>query len=114
MNTAIFENETRFRLSRGQIALGVAMVAVLILFSTSTLKTSRDSINQAHVLTNAESPASSIIFTQRETLVYVTRFSEWLSGNIPRRQLQIARALLAQRMSAVSYTHLTLPTIYSV
>jgi len=101
INTAIFENETRFRLSRGQFALGVAMVAVLILFSTSTLKTSRDSINQAHVLTNAESPASSIIFTQRETLVYVTRFSEWLSGNIPRRQLQIARALLAQRMSVI-------------
>ena len=92
------QESARFRLSIGQVILGIAMVGVLILFSTSTLKASQDSIKQAEVLTNAETPASSIIFTQRETLVYVTRFSEWLSGNITRRELQIARALLAQRM----------------
>ncbi len=95
------QESARFRLSIGQVILGIAMVGVLILFSTSTLKASQDSIKQAEVLTNAETPASSIIFTQRETLVYVTRFSEWLSGNITRRELQIARALLAQRMSVI-------------
>ena len=52
-------------------------------------------------MTQAESTSSSIIFTQREALVYTTRFSQWLGGSITRRDVQIARALLAQRLSVV-------------
>ncbi len=93
--------ETRFRLTRGQKFLTAIMAISLLAFGVTTFITSRQSISQAQILSKAESPASSIIFTQRETLVYVTRFSEWLSGSIDRRTVQIARALLAQRLSVV-------------
>ncbi len=52
-------------------------------------------------MTQAESTSSSIIFTQREALVYTTRYSQWLGGSVTRRDVQIARALLAQRLSVV-------------
>jgi signal transduction histidine kinase len=52
-------------------------------------------------LSNVESPAASIIFTQRETLVYAARLALWSNGGTTRRDVQIARNLLAQRLSVV-------------
>lgn len=93
--------ETRFRLSWGQKLLGALMIISLIAFGITTFVTSRQSISQAQILSKVEAPASSIIFTQRETLVYVARFSEWLAGSVDRRTVQIARALLAQRLNVI-------------
>jgi signal transduction histidine kinase len=93
--------ETRFRLNWGQKFLGALMLVSLTAFGITTFVTSRQSISQAQILSKVESPASSIIFTQRETLVYVTRLSEWLAGSIDRRTVQIARALLAQRLNVI-------------
>ncbi|MCX6430133.1 MAG: HAMP domain-containing sensor histidine kinase [Actinobacteria bacterium] len=77
---------------------------MLIILSYSTFSASRASSNQRQILTNAEAPAASIIFTQRETLVYTTKLAEWTNGNLTRREVQIARALLAQRLAVIDST----------
>ena len=93
--------QTKFRLTVGQGIFSVVVAISLVIFGISTFTTSRDSLSQAKVLSDAETPAASIIFTQRETLVYATRYSEWLAGGVARRDVQIARALLSQRLSVV-------------
>ena len=93
--------ETRFRLNRGQSLFSAVVIASLLVFAFSTFQTSKDSLSQAQLLSSAEAPAASIIFTQRESLVYATRYSEWLAGGIPRRDVQIARAMLAQRLNVI-------------
>jgi hypothetical protein len=55
----------------------------------------------AQVLSDIETPAASIIFTQRETLVYATRLAQWSTGGTSRREVQIARSLLAQRLAVI-------------
>lgn len=52
-------------------------------------------------LSTVETPAESIIFTQRETLAYAIRLSQWSDGSVSRRTVQIARSLLEQRLSVV-------------
>lgn len=87
-----------------QVALSYIVLVVLIILSYSTFSASRASSNQRQILTNAEAPAASIIFTQRETLVYTTKLAEWTNGNLTRREVQIARALLAQRLAVIDST----------
>jgi len=90
--------------SFGQVALSYLVLIVLVILSYSTFSASRSSSNQRQILTNAEAPAASIIFTQRETLVYTTKLAEWTNGNLTRREVQIARALLAQRLAVIDST----------
>jgi signal transduction histidine kinase len=78
----------------------LALVA-LIGVGVTTLAESRSSISRAKVLSDIETPAASIIFTQRETLVYATRLAQWSSGGTSRREVQIARSLLAQRLAVI-------------
>jgi signal transduction histidine kinase len=98
---------TRFRLNLGQAALASACAIILVALSISTYQASRTSFREASVLSKAEAPAASLIFTQRESLVYAARVGEWLGGTIPRREVQIARALLAQRLNVVTYDNHT-------
>ncbi|MFM6841284.1 MAG: sensor histidine kinase, partial [Candidatus Planktophila sp.] len=67
----------------------------------SSFLSSNSSEKQAKILSNVETPAASIIFTQRETLVYATRLAQWGNGQLTRRSVQIARNLLAQRLAVI-------------
>jgi len=99
---ALDRNVMKFRVTSGQKVL--AFIALLSFFalSFSIIGTNKASIDQSKNLTAATVPASSIIFTQRETLVYTIRLAQWLDQQIPRREVQIARALLAQRLAIVT------------
>ena len=90
-----------FRLTIGQGVLLAAILINLVSLGYTTITSSERAVKQAAIVTQAESTSSSIIFTQREALVYTTKLSQWASGTITRRDIQIARALLAQRMSVV-------------
>ena len=94
--------EYRFRPNFGQVLLAIWCLIILATLTFSTFDSSRTAFKEASVLKQAEAPAASLIFTQRESLVYAARVGEWLGGTIPRRQVQIARALLAQRLNVVS------------
>ncbi len=95
-------NVLRFRVSRGQKALAFIAFLSFLALSFSIIVTNKSSIAESKSLTSAEAPAASIIFTQRETLVYTIRLAQWLDQQIPRREVQIARALLAQRLAVIN------------
>ena len=90
-----------FRLSKPQILFLVVIIINLITLGFTTIVSSERAVKQAAIVTQAETTSSSIIFTQREALVYTTRLGQWVGGSISRREVQIARALLAQRMSVL-------------
>ena len=94
----------KFFVSKPQRVLLVIVITILVLLGISSHDASKSALLQSQVLTSVETPATSIIFTQRETLVYSTRLAQWSSGTIPRRSVQIARALLAQRLQVVDST----------
>ena len=98
----------RLNFSKGQFALIGLIIIVLIGLGYSTSVSSSRAVEQAQVTTQVETVSASIIFTQREALVYSTRYAQWLGGSITRRDVQIARALLAQRLSVVDVSGLTM------
>lgn len=95
---------SRFKLDKGQVVLAALASIVLIALSVSSFTSSDRALKLATEANSATTQSSAIIISQRETLVYAVRYSEWLRGSIPRRELQIARALLAQRLAVVDFT----------
>jgi signal transduction histidine kinase len=91
----------RVKVTKSQYLLATIALTTLILLGISSIFESRLAGNRTQVLSNIETPAASIIFTQRETLVYATRLALWSNGGTSRRNVQIARALLAQRLAVV-------------
>ncbi len=92
---------TRFSVTRNQYIIAAVALIALLGVGVTTLMQSQVTVKQAKVLSDVETPAASIIFTQRETLVYATRLAQWSNGGTTRRQVQIARNLLAQRLSVI-------------
>jgi signal transduction histidine kinase len=91
----------KFRVTKFQyVLITIAILAILSLGYNSILQSST-SVEQAKILSDVESPAASIIFTQRETLVYATRLAQWSNGGTTRRSVQIARNILAQRLAVI-------------
>lgn len=91
----------RFQVTKFQYLLfSIATVSILSL-GFSAISQSNSTIKEAKVLSDVETPAASIIFTQRETLVYATRLAQWSNGGTPRRTVQIARNILAQRLAVI-------------
>lgn len=92
---------SRFHITGFQYLLfAIACTSILALGFTSFTQ-SNSTIEQAKVLSDVETPAASIIFTQRETLVYATRLAQWSNGGTSRRNVQIARNILAQRLAVI-------------
>ena len=98
----------KFKVTRFQYFLAFLSLISLTGLGASFLIDSRATINDSKVLSNVETPAATIIFTQRETLVYSTRLAQWVNGGIPRREVQIARQLLAQRLAVVDSSGLSM------
>ena len=91
----------RFQITKFQYLLfAIATVSILALGFFSITQ-SNETVKEATVLSDVESPAASIIFTQRETLVYATRLAQWSNGGTTRRTVQIARNILAQRLAVI-------------
>ncbi len=91
----------RFHVTKFQYLLfSIATLSILALGYSSIVQ-SNSTVREAKVLSDVESPAASIIFTQRETLVYATRLAQWSNGGTTRRNVQIARNILAQRLSVI-------------
>lgn len=94
-------SQVRFRITKFQYLLfAIASVSILALGYSSIVQ-SNSTIKEAKVLSDVETPAASIIFTQRETLVYATRLAQWSNGGTTRRSVQIARNILAQRLAVI-------------
>lgn len=95
-------NTMRYRIATGQKILAFIVLLTFIALSSSIIVKNNASIDEAKRLTAADTPASATIFTQQESLVYAVRLTQWIDRQIPRREVQIARALLAQRLAVVN------------
>ena len=80
----------------------------LVVLGIDTNANSNGAAAEKAVFSSAESTASSIIFTQRESLAYTTKYSLWLAGSATKRDVQIARALLAQRLNVIDIENQTM------
>lgn len=91
----------RFKITKFQWVIASLALLSIISLGISSFIQSNSTVKQSAMLSNVETPAASIIFTQRETLVYATRLAQWSNGGTTRRAVQIARSLLAQRLAVV-------------
>ena len=91
----------RFQITKSQWLLAACALISILALGLSSLTQSNATIKQTEMLSDVETPAASIIFTQRETLVYATRLAQWSNGGTTRRAVQIARNLLAQRLAVI-------------
>lgn len=91
----------KFQVTKFQYALGTVAFLAILGLGLSSIISSNSNVKQTKILSRVETPAASIIFTQRETLVYATRLAQWANGGTTRRQVQIARNILAQRLAVI-------------
>jgi signal transduction histidine kinase len=89
------------KVSKLQYLFAAIAVIALISLGASSILESRTAGTRSKILSDIETPAASIIFSQRETLVYATKLALWSNGGTTRREVQIARNLLAQRLAVV-------------
>ena len=78
------------------------------MLSLDTSANSKGASEERAIFTSAETTASSIIFTQREALAYSTKYALWLGGSATKRDVQISRAILAQRLNVIDIENETM------
>ncbi|MSZ48666.1 MAG: hypothetical protein F2602_04390 [Actinobacteria bacterium] len=91
----------RFHVTKIQYFIFAIACCSILALGFFSFTQSNSTIEKAKVLSDVETPAASIIFTQRETLVYATRLAQWSNGGTSRRSVQIARNILAQRLAVI-------------
>ena len=91
----------KFQVTKFQYVLGTVAFLAILGLGFSSITASNLNVKQTKILSDVETPAASIIFTQRETLVYATRLAQWANGGTTRREVQIARNILAQRLAVI-------------
>ena len=92
---------TRFQVTKFQYLFAIIAVIALGALGASSILESQSAGTRSKILSDIETPAATIIFSQRETLVYATKLALWSNGGTTRREVQIARNLLAQRLAVV-------------
>ncbi|MEK7292121.1 MAG: histidine kinase dimerization/phospho-acceptor domain-containing protein, partial [Actinomycetota bacterium] len=87
----------------GSVVLIFLVAALTVVMFT----TSNNVVDNLKVISDSGSTTYNMAITQRESLVFTVAFDQWLSGTITRRELQIRRALLAQRLVVRDNTGVT-------
>ena len=82
-------------------------MGTLIALAIFSQDISRGASKDVTLFSSAELTSTALIVVQRESLAYTTRYTQWLGGDIERREVQIARALLAQRLNVITSSKLT-------
>ncbi len=85
----------------GQKILGGLIVINLIVIAGSILFITQSTVERVEFLTSQDRPSRSFSLAERETLVYLMALDQWSFGLTERRDVQIARGLLAQRLSVI-------------
>ena len=102
--SSLVQPDSKYRLSLGQLVLAGFVFCFLLALSFSSFASSNRALRFESQSVSATTQSSAIIIAQRETLVYGIKLSEWLHGAMPRRDVQIARATLAQRLYVKDFT----------
>lgn len=91
-------NTKPLKLNLFQILVLILIGANIVALIVSTKITSDGASKDNQVFSSIEVMARSFSLLQRETLVYTTKFAQWGAGDIPRREVEIARSLLEKRL----------------
>jgi diguanylate cyclase (GGDEF)-like protein len=91
----------------GQIGLAGVLLASIIMLIASSLSSIQVHQIEGRQILAEESDASALIFVQRESFNTIVAINDWSDGLITARDVQIARALLGQRLGVVTSSGLT-------
>ena len=91
----------RLRLSRGQLVLAAILALALSTLVASHFIDSAAQRRHTETFARTETATNNVLYTMRETLAYVDQSQRYLLGVTTRRNVQLARALLSQRLSVV-------------
>ena len=92
----------RPRIPLGQKVLGVLIVICLFAVGASTIYLGQSGVKEAKDRILLGSPSSGNSITVREYMVYLIRMEQWSVGLKDRRDVQIARGILTQRLSIIN------------
>lgn len=84
------------RSQRISIAVLIALTSAL---SIVVFRSASSSTNNIQIISNTASTTSNMVITQRESLVFAYQYERWIGGVATRREVQIRRSLLAQRLA---------------
>ena len=90
---------TIYQLRRSQRLSVFVLVALTAFLGITVTRDANSSINNIEILSNSASTTSNMVIMQRESLVFAYEYERWMSGSATRRELQIRRSLLAQRLA---------------
>ena len=80
--------------------ISVAVLVVLTMaLSVVVFRSASSSTNNIQIISNTASTTSNMVITQRESLVFAFQYERWIGGVATRRDVQIRRSLLAQRLA---------------
>lgn len=99
--------DLRLRLNRGQWAM-VALLALLIgALIVNNYAVTVEHRRYSEAVARTETAGNNMFYTLSETLSYVDEFDRYLLGIASRRDVQLKRALLAQRLAVVGGNGMT-------
>ncbi|HRD12874.1 MAG TPA: EAL domain-containing protein [Mycobacterium sp.] len=91
----------RLRLNRAQWVLAGVLGLLLLALVVLSFQASAQQREHTESLARTEAENTNAAFTLRETLTYIDTAERYLLGVAPRREVQVARALLGQRLDVV-------------
>lgn len=91
----------RLRPTRAQLVLAGVLLVLLGGLVVSSVSAQNDAREHTASFSRTETSSTNAMYAMRESLNYTTAVQQYLLGQVPRRSVQIARALLAQRLSVV-------------
>ncbi len=103
----------RPRMPLGQKVLSGLIVVTLLTIATSFHSFNRSAVNDLNVRISGKSPRAGITITVREQMVFLNQLEQWSVGLKTRRDVQIARGILVQRLSVVNADGLTVGELVS-
>lgn len=90
-----------------QLVLLASVISTLVAIALFSGDISDVASKDINLLNSAEISSNSLVLAQMESMEYTVRYTQWLDGEIERREVQISRALLAQRLNVVTSTLLS-------
>ncbi|KDE99876.1 hypothetical protein Y900_013250 [Mycolicibacterium aromaticivorans JS19b1 = JCM 16368] len=97
----------RLTLNRGQQLVAAVLVMLLIALVAIGFQSSADQNAYSQHSARSEAATTNTLFTVRDSLTYIDRAQQYLLGVVPRRDVQLARAMLAQRLRVIATNGLT-------
>jgi signal transduction histidine kinase len=88
-----------YQMRRSQRLSVFLIVGLVCTLSFVVFRSANDSIDDIEVISDTASTTSNMVIMQRESLVFAYQYERWLGGVATKRDVQVRRSLLAQRLA---------------